>query len=180
MDLPAHIETVENQKRGLALRLVREFFDTNADGTLCEHEKRRARLALYGQSFGGAAVLKFSRQMQGLGIPVQLTVQIDSVGRGDRRVPPNVSRAANLYQSNGILIKGQAAVTAEDPSRTEILGNFQFDYSGRKIDLSGVRWYQKILRVAHAKMGQDPEVWELVERLILDEIHRVRNLEAPG
>jgi thioesterase domain-containing protein len=69
---------------------------------------------LYGQSFGGAAVVKLARQLDKLGVPVLLTVQIDSVGRGDARIPPNVARAASLFQRNGVLISGEAPIVAED------------------------------------------------------------------
>jgi len=103
-----HVETVENLKRDLALRLVRACLDNNGDGRLQPEERLGARIVLYGQSFGGAAVVKFARQLDRLGIPVLLTIQVDSVGRGDGLIPPNVRAAANLYQDNGRLIRGEA------------------------------------------------------------------------
>ena len=131
-------------------------------------ERLRARIILYGQSFGGAAVVKFARQLDAQDIPVLLTVQVDSVGRGDGVIPPNVRAAANLYQDNGRLIRGEAPIRAADPDRTEILGNFRFDYENSDIDLSHLRWYKKIARVAHAKMDRDSKVWQKVEELILN------------
>lgn len=162
-----HVETVENLKRGLALRLVRACLDSNGDGRLQPEERLQARIIVYGQSFGGAAVVKFAHQLDRLGIPVLLTVQVDSVGRGDGVIPPNVRAAANLYQDNGRLIRGEAPIRAADSSRTRILGNFRFDYSNLDIDLSHLRWYKKIGRRAHAKMDRDPAVWRKVEELIL-------------
>ena len=163
-----HVETVENLKRDLALRLVRVCLDSNGDGRLQPEERLRARIILYGQSFGGAAVVKFARQLGRLDIPVLLTVQIDSVGRGDGVIPPNVRTAANLYQDNGRLIRGEAPIRAADSGRTRILGNFRFDYSNLDIDLSHLRWYKKIGRRAHAKMDRDPAVWRKVEELIFN------------
>ena len=55
-------------------------------------------MIVYGQSFGGAAVVKFARQMDALEIPILLTLQVDSVGIGDAVIPPNVRAAANLFQ----------------------------------------------------------------------------------
>ena len=162
-----HVETVENLKRDLALRLVRACLDSNGDGRLQPKERLGARIILYGQSFGGAAVVKFARQLDRLGIPVLLTVQVDSVGRGDGLIPPNVRAAANLYQDNVRLIRGEAPIRAADSGRTRILGNFRFDYSNLDIDLSHLRWYKKIGRRAHAKMDRDPAVWRKVEELIL-------------
>ena len=162
-----HVETVENQKRHLALGLVRNVLNTNRDGNLDQRETASARLILYGQSFGGAAVIKFAKQLQAENLSVLMTIQIDSVGKQDHVVPSNVYVAANLFQSNGLLIRGEPKIRAQDPARTRILGNFQFNYKNKKIDLSGVPWFKKIFRIAHAKMDRDPEVWSKVEELIL-------------
>lgn len=161
-----HVETLENRKRGLALELIGNAFDLNGDGALDEAERSRVRLILYGHSFGGAAVVKLARQLHERDIPVLLTVQIDSVGRKDARVPPNVRRAANLYQREGWFIRGEAPIRAEDPSKTEIIGNFRYRYKGKRIDLSETNSFKKLFRVAHTKMGHDPEVWQQVEELI--------------
>ena len=163
-----HVETVENKKRRLAVELVRNAFDRDRDGVLDERERSSARLVVYGQSFGGAAVVKFARQLKEMGVPVLLTVQVDSVGRGDKVIPPNVRRAANLFQRDGLIIKGEREIRAEDPAKTAIVGNFKFDYEGKKVDLSEVSWLKRLFQAAHTKMDHDPEVWALVERLILE------------
>ncbi len=165
-----HIETVENRRRGIAVELVRNSLDRNRDGMLDTAERASARLIVYGQSFGGAAVVKFARQLDALGVPVRLTVQVDSIGIGDEEIPPNVRAAANLHQQNGMLIRGEARIRAADPDRTRIVGNFEFDYENRDIDLSGLGWFKTIGRVAHAKMDRDPEVWARVEALVLDAV----------
>ena len=172
-----HVETVENSKRDIAVQLVRNSFDRNRDGTLNAMERDSSQLIVYGQSFGGAAVVKFARQMDALEVPILLTLQVDSVGIGDAVIPPNVRAAANLFQKNGLIIRGEPAIREEDSTRTTILGNFQFDYANKDIDLSGLSWFKKIGRVAHTKMDRDPEVWSLVEQLILDTVSA--NSDAP-
>jgi hypothetical protein len=173
MGLPGvHVETVENMKRDLALRLVRAAFDRDRDGELGEAERRSARLVVYGQSFGGAAVVKLARQLDAIGVPVLLTVQVDSVGRDDAVIPPNVARAANLFQRNGWFIRGEPEIRAADPARTEVVGNFEYDYRGKRIDVSKVSWFKKIFRVAHTKMEYDPDVWARVEELLLGALPR--------
>ena len=169
-----YVETIENKKRDLALELIRRAFDHNQNGILDPQEKNRAQLILYGQSFGGAAVVKLARQLEKMKFPVLLTVQVDSVGIGDEVIPSNVGRAANLFQGNGIIIRGESSIHPEDPKKTEILGNFEFDYTQKKIDISEVSWFKRLFRTAHTKMDFDPEVWEKVEELILHEIHRQR------
>jgi hypothetical protein len=163
-------ETVENRKRPLALELIVKAFDRDRDGQLEPDEKASARLILYGQSFGGAAVVKLARQLEKMGIPVLLTVQVDSVGWGDQRIPANVRHAANLFQKNGRVIRGEAPIVAEDPARTTIIGNYEFDYRYKHVDISGVPWHKKLFRVAHNKIEHDRDVWAKVEALILQAI----------
>jgi hypothetical protein len=165
------VETVRNNKKRVAMELIRNAFDRNRDGRLDESECASARLVLYGQSFGGAAVIKLARQLEKIKVPVLLTVQIDSVGRNDGFVPANVIRAANLFQRNGPIIKGERQIRAQQPGATTIVGNFEFDYRHKKIDISGVSWIKKLLRTAHTKT-----VWSLVQKLILESI----SLEKPA
>jgi hypothetical protein len=172
-----HVETVEDRKRALALELIGRAFDHERDGILDEQERRSARLILYGMSFGGAAVVKLARQLQALDIPVLLTIQVDSVGWDDEVIPSNVRAAANLYQTDGLFVRGERAIRAEDPAKTAILGDFRFTYRDRKIDLSAVPWYKLIFRVPHSRMNADAEVWAKVEALILDAMPERRGAE---
>lgn len=165
------VETLENTKRSLAVQLILKAFDFNRSGSLEAEEREQARLIIYGQSFGGAAVVKLARQLKDLKIPIRLTVQIDSVGRHDHVIPSNVRQAANLFQKDGWPIRGEPVIRPEDSSRTKIIGNFQYHYKEKQISLAGVPWWKKIFRRAHSKMNRDPEVWEKVEELILHEVH---------
>ena len=175
-----HVETVENTKRPVALALVRNAFDRDRNGQLDEPERASARVIVYGQSFGGAAVVKFARQLDTMGVPVLLTVQVDSVGREDAVIPPNVARAANLFQRDGFTIRGEREIRAADPRRTTILGNHRFTYRGKTIDLSEVSWFKRLLQRAHTKMDFDPEVWALVEKTILDVLATDRTDPIPS
>jgi len=166
-----YAETLENKKRGLAIELIRKAFDRNRDGELDEQERTSVRLILYGQSFGGAATVKLARQLKTMSVPVLLTVQIDSVGRGDKIIPSNVARAANLFQRNGLFIRGEPQILPEDPVKTTIVGNFEFDYAQKRIDISQVPWHKRIFRVAHNRIEHDSDVWAKVEELILDAIN---------
>jgi hypothetical protein len=168
------VETVENKKRSLAIELINNAFDRNLDDKLDAHERSAVRLILYGQSFGGAAVVKLARQLKRMDVPIALTVQVDSVGRNDSIIPSNVARAANLFQRDGWFIKGEPEIRAEDPKKTLIIGNFEFEYSNKKIDISGVSIMKKAFRVAHTKMEYDQQVWDRVESLILDTIQQLR------
>ena len=167
-----HVETLANRKRALAVTLVERAFDRDQDGALDPGERGSARIVIYGLSFGGAATVKLARDLSERNIPVLLTIQIDSVGRDDAVIPPNVRRAANFYQTNGLVISGEGPIRAEDPSRTTIIADCRMDYSKRKIDISHVNWFKKLGRVAHSYISYDPQVWSRVEKLILGEVSR--------
>lgn len=165
-----HVETVENKEWELALQLVHNSLDRNQNDILEEAERDSMTLILYGQSFGGAAVIRTARALEERGVPLLLTVQIDSVGFHDGLIPSNVACAANLFQDDGWLIQGEQPIRAAHPDTTRILGNFRYQYAGDRIDLFQVPWWKKIFRVAHTKMEHDPEVWSHVKRLILNVI----------
>lgn len=168
MGLPCvRVATIENTRRDQALKMVLRALDRNGDGKIDSRERESTRLILYGQSFGGAAVVKFARQLKAAGIPVLLTVQVDAVGVGDKVIPSNVAEAASLFQRNGIFIHGPRRITAENPRTTEILGNFQYDYRDSSIDISDLAWYKKIFREDHSRMDRDPAVWSKVQELLL-------------
>ena len=147
-----YAETFENRRRNVALAFV--------------EQARASRLVVYGQSFGGAAVVSFAREVK---VPVELTLQIDSVGRNDSILPANVRNAANFYQTDGWFLDGEHPIRAADPDRTRILGNWRFDYSkppGSEISIADVPWWKLAFRIPHARMDRDPEVWRLARRLL--------------
>jgi hypothetical protein len=165
-----YTEWVEHRHRKLALRLIRECLDTNGDGKLDEQERQSARVILYGHSMGAASVVSLAKSLNKLGVPVLLTVQVDSIGSGAAVIPPNVAKAANFYQRNAIILHGRSEIRAQDPTRTRILGNFKYDYRYKWVDLSSITLAERIAGGAHSKMEFDPEVWSEVEKLILAEI----------
>jgi hypothetical protein len=165
-----HIVTIENLKRSLAVDLVKRAFDWDDNGKFEPKTIQQARLIVYGQSWGGAAVVKFAHELQALGIPILLSVQVDSVGIGDETIPANVRRAANFYQRNGKLIRGEPEIRATDPTRTTILFNQLHDYSKKEIKMRKRPWWKSVVRTDHLKMDDDQEVWNAVEQLILEEI----------
>jgi hypothetical protein len=65
---------------------------------------------------------------------------------------------------------GENKIKAVDPSRTKILGNVQFTYLFRDVDMSDYPKAARRLGLAHWKMDNDPVVWTAVEAAILAEI----------
>jgi hypothetical protein len=174
----AHIEVFENRHRKLALKTILHLLDTNQDGVLSEQEKAAAHIMLFGQSWGASAVVVLARDLARLGVPVMLTVQVDSVRKlwqNDEIIPENVAAAVNFYQTHGI-IHGRSAIRAADDSKTHILGNYRFDYKQSPIHCEGYNWFDRHITPDHMQSECDPHIWSQVENLILER----RNPEPPS
>jgi len=101
-----------------------QAIDLDLDGTLSDEELRQSpRIIIIGHSLGGWAVIKLARRLEKASIPIELTVQLDSVGIGDEMVPSNVKFAINYYQRNQWPIRGEKRIRAENVSSTNIINN---------------------------------------------------------
>ncbi len=167
-----YIAAFENRHRKKAYQEIQRRLDANNDGTLSSEEKRNARIVIFGHSWGASETVTLARKLERDGIPVLLTIQVDSVskiGQNDRIIPANVGQAVNFYQPDGI-IHGRPAIRAADPDRTEIVGNFRFDYSAHPIQCDGYPWFDRVLVKAHTEIECDPKVWNQVESLIYSKL----------
>jgi hypothetical protein len=169
-DFPAALQVriFQNHNGHQAHTEVLRLLDADGDGLLSAGEKQRARIAIYGHSWGASEAINLARTLARDQIPVLLTIQVDSVQKpweDDALIPANVTQAVNYYQSDGIL-HGRSQIRAADGSRTRILGNFRFDYKKRQVSSAGFPWYAKILMRPHIEIESDPEVWRKVESLI--------------
>jgi len=161
------IQLFENRRRAQAHKLVLDWLDAGAD-KLARDENHNAPLILFGHSWGASAVVLLARELQRDGVPVSLTIQVDSVtklGENDSVIPPNVAEAVNFYQTGGIL-HGRSMIAAADPSRTKILGNFRFAYEKEPAECHAYPWYDRLLFKGHTSIECDPRVWSQVEDLI--------------
>lgn len=155
-----------------AYREILQLLDTDHDGALSAGEKRQARIVLFGHSWGASEAVTVARKLEREGVPVLLTIQVDSVskpGEDDRSIPANVAQAVNFYQPRG-LIHGKSQIHAVDPSRTQILGNFRFDYKTTPVSCAGYPWFARLFMRPHIEIESDPVVWGQVESLILSKL----------
>jgi hypothetical protein len=169
-DYPSGVyaEVFENHRREIARAEIVRLVDLNHDGKLSSEEKQKARIFLYGHSWGASEVIALAKELESEGIPVLLTVQVDSIakpGENDGVIPANVSEAANFYQVDG-LVRGQRKIRAADAARTHIIGNFLLDYKANPIDCKEYPWYDRFFMRSHIEIECDPKVWSQVESLI--------------
>ena len=166
------VETFANRELNDAYKEILKLIAGGRDGNPSEEQKRRARIILYGHSWGGTATIALARKLQANGIPVLLTIQIDSVehfGVDDSVIPSNVAKAANFYQTGGLL-HGREQIRAADPSRTSILANSRYDYVKNPVQCHGYPFWDRWFSKTHMQIECDPKVWGEVESLIRAEL----------
>jgi hypothetical protein len=167
-----YIQAFENRRREQAYQEIFRRLDLNHDRALSSEEKQNARIIIFGHSWGASETVTLARKLGRDGIPVLLTIQVDSVskmGQNDGIIPANVGQAVNFYQPNGV-VHGRPSIRAADPARTEIVGNYRFDYKANPIRCDGYPWFDRILVRSHTEIECDPRVWSQVESLIYSKL----------
>lgn len=166
------VRVFENRRRESAHREILRILDTDHDGTLSDEEKQKARIIIYGMSWGGSETVSLAKELERDHIPVLLTIQVDSVAKvrqNDQIIPTNVGEAVNFYQPDGLL-HGQPKILAADEKRTRILGNFRLDYKSKNIKCDKYPWFLRVFAKYHTKIECDAEVWSQVESLIVSKL----------
>jgi hypothetical protein len=155
-----HVEVFENHRGEQAHQQILRLLDADHDGKLSPEEKQSARIIIYGHSWGGSETVALARQLQTDGIPVLLTIQVDSVskiGEDDSLIPSNY-------------LHGRPEIRAADPSRTKILGNIRFDYASKPVQCNGYSWFARAFEKPHIEIECDPNVINRVEELIRSQL----------
>jgi hypothetical protein len=168
-----YVQAFENHRGNRAYREIKRLLDVDHDGNLSVEEKQNARIIIYGHSWGASETVTLAQKLEKEDVPVLLTIQVDSVskmGENDGVIPANVTRAANFYQPNG-LVHGRSEIHAADPTRTEIIGNFRFNYKTNPIRCrERYPWFDRVFLKTHTEIECDPKVWNQVESLIRSQI----------
>lgn len=127
-----------------------------------------ARIIIFGHSWGGTETVTLARELERRGIPVLLTIQVDSIakpGQENSTIPANVENAVNFYQSRGLL-HGRSEILAKDPTRTNIIGNFEMTYKNHPVNCKEFPWYSRVFTKSHIEIENDPRVWTEAATLI--------------
>jgi hypothetical protein len=162
------VEVFENHRREEAHQQILKSLDINKDGSLSAEEKQQARIIIYGHSWGASETVTLARELEKDGIPVLLTIQVDSISKShqnDWTIPANVSQAANFYQADGLL-RGRPEIRPADRTHTQIIGNFRFDYKVLPVSCPLYPWFDLIFMKSHVEIECDSRVWNQIESLI--------------
>jgi hypothetical protein len=167
-----HVEVFANHDGKHALHRVLQLLREDGDSGIPSREQENTRIITYGHSWGGSQAVTLAHELAQLEIPVSLTILVDSVhkpGHDDAVIPPNVRRAVNFYQTRG-LIHGRSRIRASDPTRTNIVGNFQMPYQEHRINCENYPWIARHLNRPHHEIENDPVVWQQIASLIDSEL----------
>lgn len=128
------------------------YFPSHA-GVLTPDELQSApRIILVGHSTGGWAMLSVARDLRDKNIPVELTVQIDSVGVTDYTIPRNVSSGAIFHAWDALMFMTTKKLRVEDPLHTKIIANIV------------------VKNASHLSITRDPRI----RQLVMDAVARLR------
>ena len=178
-----HVLVFANRDGRTALKDLLGLIDQDGDHTISDAERDAVSIAIYGHSWGASETVALARSLQREGIPVALTVQVDSVqkcGENDRAIPSNVQEAVNLYQRGGLL-RGRSSIHAEDATKTRILVNQQYHYGAEhSVDIARFPWFARTFMRQHIMIENDPEVWARVEGFLRDAMQQPTLEANPG
>jgi hypothetical protein len=110
------------------------------------------KVILVGHSMGGWAMMSVARELRSRNIPVELTIQVDSVGITDQTVPRNVKNGALFHAHDVLMFMTTRHLKMEDPTMTKLVANVTVAGAG------------------HESITRDPRIRELV----LSTIERLR------
>jgi pimeloyl-ACP methyl ester carboxylesterase len=128
----------------VALSWLMKHFPSQRAPLTPEQLQESPKVILVGHSLGGWAALAVARELRGRNIPVELTIQVDSVGIADHIVPRNVKSAAIFHANDVLMMLTTKHLRVEDPSHTKILADV------------------KVAGVGHESITRDPRIRELV------------------
>jgi hypothetical protein len=119
------------------------------DGPLTPEELQQApKVILVGHSMGGWAMLSVARDLRSREIPVELTIQVDSVGIADHTIPRNVKSAAIFHANDVLMFMTTKNVKCEDPNYTKMVADIRVAGAG------------------HESITRDPRIRELVMDMV--------------
>jgi hypothetical protein len=130
------------------LQWLLEHFPAHSGALTLEELKYCPKVILVGHSMGGWAMISVARRLRSRDIPVELTIQVDSVGITDYTIPRNVKNGALFHARDVLLPLTTKHLRLEDAARTKMVANITVNGAG------------------HESITRDPRIRELVLRTV--------------
>jgi hypothetical protein len=109
-----------------------------------EELRNGPKVILVGHSTGGWAILLVARELKKRKVPVELTIQADSVGITDSTIPSNVKECAIFHATDLLMFMTTKRLRLQDATKTTIVAN---------VSVKGAN---------HLSITRDPRIRELV------------------
>lgn len=146
---------------GEGLEWLLSHFPSHAGELRAGESSRAPKVVLVGHSMGGWAMMSVARKLSSRGIPVELTIQIDSVGFTDTTVPQNVKCAAIFHARDVLTPLTTKRLRVEDSSRTRLLPDVTVDGAGHESITRDPRIRALVMQTIEslrASLGAEPVV----------------------
>jgi pimeloyl-ACP methyl ester carboxylesterase len=117
-----------------------------------EELQQSPKVILVGHSMGGWAMLSVARELRSRDIPVELTIQVDSVGITDYTIPRNVKSAAIFHANDVLMFMTTKHFRREDPDHTKLVADVTVAGAG------------------HESITRDPRI----RQLVLETVEKLR------
>jgi len=121
-----------------------KYFPAHSGVLTAQELESAPRVILLGHSMGGWAMLAVARELRSRDIPVELTIQVDSVGITDHTIPRNVKSAAIFHANDVLMFMTTKHLRREDPQHTKLVTDALVSGAG------------------HISVTRDPRIRELV------------------
>jgi hypothetical protein len=129
------------------LHYVLKHFPSHPGPLTQEDLDHAPKVVLVGHSMGGWAVISVARNLKSRGIPVELSIQVDSVGITDQTVPNNVKAAAIFHARDILTFMTTKKIRAEEPSQTKLLANVLVRGAGHESVTRDARIREMVMNV---------------------------------
>jgi hypothetical protein len=130
------------------LKWLLKHFPSHSGVVTADELQHCPKVILVGHSMGGWAMMSVARDLRDRDIPVELTIQVDSVGITDYTVPRNVKAGAIFHARDVLVFMTTKNLRLEDASHTKILANVTVAHAG------------------HESITRDPRIRELVMKTV--------------
>lgn len=125
-----------------------KHFPAHSGALTADELQHCPKVILVGHSMGGWAMMSVARRLRSRDIPVELTIQVDSVGITDYTIPSNVKNGAIFHARDVLMPLTTKHLRLEDASRTKMLADITVAGAG------------------HESITRDPRIRELVMQMI--------------
>lgn len=175
------VAAFENRREAKARKTVLHWLGADRKTAFSDRGRRNTTVILFGHSWGASAAIRLARDLEKKGIPVELTIQVDSISKGDHDdclIPANVHTAMNFYQPRSIF-HGCSSIRAVDSSTTQILENVRLDYPVQPASCRNYPWVARHFFGPHIAIECDPNLWSEIDAAIRARIRKALESQGP-